>query len=72
MAAQGDTSLKNMALSPATMGLGLGDQLQTQVNDELEQRKKAKLSPNAAGPLNPNSAGISAAVASLLGTQGPM
>lgn len=69
-----NTSLKNAALSPAAQSLGLGDQLQTQLQDQLDEEKKKKLAskmPNAAAsPLNPNTTGISSAVASLLGTQG--
>lgn len=66
------TSLKNTALSPAAQSLGLGDRLQTQLQDELDEAKKKKLSlagpAAAASPLNPNSNGISAAVQSLLGS----
>lgn len=63
------TSLKNTALSPAAQSLGLGDQLQTQLQDELDEEKKKKMAnagPNTA--LNPNTAGISSAVQSLLGS----
>lgn len=67
-------SLKNEPLSPAGTMLGLGDQLQTQLQDQLdEQAKKKKLemaTANASGALNPNTNGIGSAVASLLGTQG--
>ena len=66
------TSLKNTPLSPASQALGLGDQLQTQLQDELDEaakKKKADQQANAAGsPLNPNTSGISAAVQSLLGS----
>lgn len=65
------TSTKNAPLSPAAQSLGLGDQLQTQLQDELDEAKKKKMAnqgPNAA--LNPNTPGISSAVQSLLGTTG--
>lgn len=67
-------STKNLPLTAAGSALGLGDMLQTQVADTLaENAKKKKLSGAANAmlgtPLNPNTNGISAAVASLLGTQ---
>ncbi len=66
------TSTKNAPLSPAAQSLGLGDQLQTQLQDEMDEEKKKKLlakQPNAAAsPLNPATSGISAAVQSLLGS----
>lgn len=72
MSSMGSPSLKNQPLSPAAQALGLGDQLQTQLQDELDENKKKKLAakgPNAAAsPLNPNTSGISSAVASLLGS----
>lgn len=72
MSFPGNTSLKNAAISPAAQSLGLGDQLQTQLQDELDENKKKKMAdkgPNAAGsPLNPATTGISAAVQSLLGS----
>lgn len=68
------TSLKNIPISGAATDLGLGDQLQVQLQNNLdEEAKKKKLlsqQANATGALNPNTNGISAAVASLLGTQG--
>lgn len=68
----GSTSLKNSALSPASQSLGLGDQLQTQLQDELDEtakKKKLDQQANSAGsPLNPNTSGISSAVQSLLGS----
>lgn len=74
MSYQGNPSLKNQPLSSASADLGLGDQLQTQLMDTLEDRKKKKSLagqlPNATGALNPNTNGISAAVASLLGNVG--
>jgi len=66
------TSLKNMPLSPASQGLGLGEMLQTDVQnkiDEAAKLRKAQMQSNAFGALNPNTTGISSAVASLLGTQ---
>lgn len=74
MSFAGNTSLKNAPLSPASQALGLGDQLQTQVQNQIEEQKKKKLldtkaMSNQQGALNPNSAGISAAVQSLLGNQ---
>lgn len=72
MSFPGNPSLKNAGLSPAATSLGLGDQLQTQVQDALDENKKKKQAEQAAGGLNPNSPGISAAVASLLGNQGGM
>lgn len=72
MSFPGNTSLKNSPLSPAAQSLGLGDQLQTQLQDTLDEEKKKKLAakgPDAASSaLNPNTSGISAAVASLLGS----
>lgn len=70
----GNPSLKNAALSPASQALGLGDQLQTQVEDQIAEQKKkkmldSKVQQNTTGALNPNTAGISAAVQSLLGNQ---
>lgn len=67
-------SIKNMPLSPASQSLGLGDQLTTQLQSQLDEERKKKLlqskiGQNTNGPLNPNSAGISAAVQSLLGQQ---
>lgn len=66
------TSLKNTPLSPASQSLGLGDQLQTQLQDQLDEvakKKKTDAMANTVGdPLNPASSGISAAVASLLGS----
>jgi hypothetical protein len=73
MSFAGNPSLKNVPLSPASQALGLGDQLQTQLQNQLAEeakKKKAATDANAAGALNPNSTGISAAVQSLLGTQG--
>jgi hypothetical protein len=66
------TSTKNVPLSPAAEALGLGDALQTQVQNQLDEQAKKKKADNATGALNPNTTGISAAVASLLGTQGGM
>lgn len=68
----GDPSIKNAPLSPAAQALGLGDQLQTQLQDQLdEQAKKKKLEQqNTTGALNPATTGISAAVQSLLGVTG--
>jgi len=68
----GNTSLKNSTMSPAAQSLGLGDQLQTQLQNQLDEEKKKKLAakgPNAAASaLNPNTSGISSAIASLLGS----
>lgn len=68
------TSMKNAPLSPASQALGLGDQLQTQLQDQLDnlaKKKKTDQAANSAGsPLNPNTTGISSAVQSLLGTTG--
>lgn len=66
----GNTSLKNSPLSSASIALGLGDQLQTQLMDTLDERKKLKQTKANPGGLNPASAGISPAVASLLGNVG--
>lgn len=66
------TSTKNAPLSAAGMGLGLGDMLQTEVQntiDENAKKRRAMMQSNAVGALNPNTAGISSAVASLLGNQ---
>lgn len=67
-----NTSLKNSPLSPASQALGLGDQLQTQLQDELDENKKKKLANKmpdaAASALNPNTTGISSAIQSLLGS----
>lgn len=72
MSFAGNTSLKNQPLSPASQALGLGDQLQTQLQDELDEaakKKKLEAAANQAGsPLNPATSGISSAVASLLGS----
>jgi len=67
----GNPSLKNQPLSSASQALGLGDQLQTQVMDQVDELKKKKLAgqlPNSIGALNPNSAGLSPSVMSLLGS----
>jgi hypothetical protein len=72
MSFPGNTSLKNAPISPAAQSLGLGDQLQTQLQDELDEQKKKKMAEKApaaaASPLNPATSGISAAVQSLLGS----
>jgi hypothetical protein len=39
------------------------------VQNQLDEQAKKKKADNATGALNPNTTGISAAVASLLGTQ---
>lgn len=70
MSFMGNPSLKNQPLSSASEALGLGDQLQTQLMDLLDDRKKKKM--NTTGALNPNTAGISPAVQSLLGNTGGM
>ena len=73
MSFAGNPSLKNTPLSPAAQSLGLGDALQTQLQNQLDEtakKKKAEQQANAVGALNPNTTGISAAVQSLLGTQG--
>lgn len=71
MSFMGNPSLKNQPLSSASAALGLGDQLQTQLMDMLDDRKK-KAALNKAPGLNPNSPGISPAVQSLLGNTGGM
>lgn len=63
------TALKNLPLSPAASALGLGDMLRNQVDETLDANAKKRKLDNTTGKLNPNTAGISAAVASLLGTQ---
>lgn len=63
------TSTKNLPLTAAGMALGLGDMLRNQVDETLDENLKKRKAGNTMGALNPNSAGISAAVASLLGTQ---
>ena len=73
MSFAGNPSLKNIPLSPASQALGLGDQLQTQLQSQLDEeakKKKMAQAANQSGALNPNTTGISAAVSSLLGTQG--
>jgi hypothetical protein len=61
-------SLKNKSLSPAADELlGLGDQLQLQVGNQLDQQRKLKT-----GSINPNTPGLSPAVSSLLGLTGGM
>jgi len=73
MSFAGNPSLKNVPLSPASAALGLGDQLHTQLQDQLDEdakKKKMAQAANQSGALNPNRSGISAAVSSLLGTQG--
>ena len=40
---------KNMALSPATSDLGLGDQLKTQLDIQEEERKKKLLQASGKG-----------------------
>lgn len=67
----GSPSLKNSPISSASIALGLGDQLQTQLQDDLDQRKKLKQTKSDPVGLNPASAGISPAVAALLGNIGP-
>lgn len=64
------TSLKNASLNPVSELLGMGDALQTQVQNTLDERRKQK--QQAAGGLNPNTPGIGSVIASLLGTQGGM
>lgn len=71
MSFMGNPSLKNQPLSTASAALGLGDQLQTQLMDMLDDRKKKEMLAKKGG-LNPNTAGISPAVQSLLGNTGGM
>ena len=66
----GNHSLKNASLNPVSEMLGMGDQLQTQVQNQLDDERKKRL--QASGGLNPNSPAIGSAIASLLGTQGGM
>lgn len=65
----GNPSLKNASLNPVSELMGMGDQLQTQVQNQLDEQRKKR---QAAGGLNSNSPGIGSAIASLLGMQGGM
>ena len=60
MSFAGNPSLKNTPLSPAAQSLGLGDALQTQLQNQLDEtakKKKAEQQANAVGALNPNTTG---------------
>lgn len=57
------TSAKNLMLSPAASDLGLGDQLNQQLEDDLEKRKKDALKAGQMSIMSP-------AVLSLFGRAG--
>lgn len=61
----GPPSAKNMSLTPAAQDLGLGDQLNVQLEDQLAERKKKLLQVSQV----PNQSGLnnSPAALSLLG-----
>ncbi len=55
-------NLKNVALSAASSDLGLGDQLQNQVQDDEEQQRQARLNQQR------NQGALSPATLALLGS----
>lgn len=50
-------SAKNLMLSPAAADLGLGDQLQQQVADTIEERRKKLLKKTGISPMGMSAAG---------------
>lgn len=66
-------SMKNFSLTPAATDLGLGDQVQQQLEDELAKRKK--LSSSIGMSLNPalgSTAMQSLGLSTINGTLGPV